>query len=285
MKAFDDAGVDVYALSYDEPDALRDFRSAHKITYNLLSDPDSEVIRSFGILNTLIDQNDHPWYGIPYPGTYVIDTQGNITHKFFENNLAVRAGPEQLLRAALGQTSNETGAKAVPKDIPNAVQMKVALAGGALTPTVTKDLVISFVVPSGRHVYAQPAPEGSVAVDVVLDEDARLVQRPLVRPLATDHTLLGTGESFGVHDGEFELRLPLTLNSAAGKEPSLVVTGEARWQSCDDDVCDIPTTERFSIELATTRSPASAIGNQKGAALEPNAMAHFQRMKARRTKT
>ncbi len=48
MKAFDDAGVDVYALSYDEPDALRDFRSAHKITYNLLSDPDSEVIRSFG---------------------------------------------------------------------------------------------------------------------------------------------------------------------------------------------------------------------------------------------
>ena len=101
MKDFDAAGVAVYALSYDEADALRDFQEAHGITYTLLSDPDSEVIRSFSILNTLIDPDDHPWYGIPYPGTYVIDADGAITHKFFENNLAVRVGPEQLLRAGL----------------------------------------------------------------------------------------------------------------------------------------------------------------------------------------
>ncbi len=93
----------MYGLSYDKADALRDFRDAHGITYTLLSDPDSEAIRSFGILNTLIDPDDHPWYGIPYPGTYVVSAEGAITHKFFENNLALRAGPEQLLRAALGQ--------------------------------------------------------------------------------------------------------------------------------------------------------------------------------------
>ena len=100
MQDFDAAGIAVYALSYDEADALRDFRDAHGITYTLLSDPDSDVIRSFGILNTLIDPDDHPWYGIPYPGTYVVSAEGAITHKFFDNNLAVRAGPEQLLRAA-----------------------------------------------------------------------------------------------------------------------------------------------------------------------------------------
>ena len=99
MKDFDAAGVAVYALSYDEADALRDFGEAHSITYNLLSDPESEVIRSFDILNTLIDPDDHPWYGIPYPGTYVVNADGAITHKFFDNNLAVRTGPEQLLRA------------------------------------------------------------------------------------------------------------------------------------------------------------------------------------------
>ena len=107
MKAFDDAGIAVYCLSYDEPDALRDFRDAHGITYTLLSDPDSAVIRAFGILNTLIDENDHPWYGIPYPGTYVINRAGDITQMFFDNNLAVRAGPEQLLRAALGDPVGE----------------------------------------------------------------------------------------------------------------------------------------------------------------------------------
>ena len=96
MPHFEAAGRAVCALSYDEPDALRDFRDAHQITYSLLSDPDSKVISDFGILNTLIDPNDHPWYGIPYPGTYVINGNGVITHKFFDNNLAVRVGPEQL---------------------------------------------------------------------------------------------------------------------------------------------------------------------------------------------
>ncbi len=73
MQHFDEAGIEVYALSYDETDALKDFADAHNITYTLLSDPDSQVIRSFGILNTLIDPTDHPWYGIPYPGTYVLN--------------------------------------------------------------------------------------------------------------------------------------------------------------------------------------------------------------------
>ena len=50
----------------DEPDALADFRSAHEATFTMFSDPDSEVIRDFGILNTTIAEDDHPWYGIPY---------------------------------------------------------------------------------------------------------------------------------------------------------------------------------------------------------------------------
>ena len=185
MKYFDAAGIAVYALSYDEADALWDFRDAHGITYTLLSDPDSDVIRSFGILNTLIDPMDHPWHGIPYPGTYVVNPEGTITHKFFDNNQAVRAGPEQLLRAAQGQPMLESKASAIA---PDAVQVSVALDGATLAPTVQKDLVVSFSVPAGRHVYAEPAPRGSVAVDVVLDENKRLVQRSLVRPTGAPHS-------------------------------------------------------------------------------------------------
>jgi len=280
MKDFDAAGIAVYALSYDEADALKDFRDAHGITYTLLSDPDSEVIRSFGILNTLIDPTDHPWYGIPYPGTYVVNREGTITHKFFDNNLAVRAGPEQLLRATQGQPMLEqTGGKTTPE----AVQVSVALDGETLAPMVQKDLVVRFTVPAGRHVYAEPAPRGSVAVDVFLDENERLVQRPLVRPTSESHTLAGTGESFQVHQGVFELRLPLTVNSLFGGGPAETsVSGEIRWQSCDDDVCDIPTSQRFDLELPVAESPAVAMMSKRGAALEPNAMAHFRRMSERR---
>ena len=280
MKDFDAAGVAVYALSYDEADALGDFRAAHGITYTLLSDPDSEVIRSFGILNTLIDPDDHPWYGIPYPGTYVVNADGAITHKFFDNNLAVRAGPELLLRAVQGQPMLEASAD---EAAPEAVQVSIALDGSTLAPTVQRDLVARFSVPAGRHVYAEPAPQGTVAVDMVLDPSDRLVQRPIVRPASEPHALSGTGESFQVHHDQFELRLPLTVNNAAGEIPAeITVSGEVRWQSCDDEVCDIPTSQRFDLTLPVAEAPAVALGSKRGAALEPSAMAHFRRMSERR---
>ena len=280
MKDFDAAGVAVYALSYDESDAQSDFRDAHGITFTLLSDPDSEVIRSFGILNTLIDPDDHPWYGIPYPGTYVVGANGAITHKFFDNNLAVRTGPEQLLRAVQGQplleaTTNEAA--------PEAVQIDVALDGEALAATVQRDLVVRFSVPAGRHVYAEPAPQGMAAVDVVIDENDLLVQRPIVRPASESHTLAGTGESFPVHHDLFELRLPLTVNNDLGASSTeITVSGEVRWQCCDDEICDIPTSQRFELRLPVAEAPPVALWGKRGAALEPNATAHFKRMSERR---
>ncbi|MYE81124.1 MAG: redoxin domain-containing protein [Gammaproteobacteria bacterium] len=280
MQAFDAAGIRVYALSYDEPDALRDFRDVHGITYTLLSDPDSAVIRSFGVLNTLIDPHDHPWYGIPYPGAIVISADGAITHKLFDGNLAVRTGPERLLWAARGQP-------VLPPDVdraaPREVQVSVALDGDHLALTVQRDLVVRFSVPAGRHVYAEPAPPGSLAVGVTLDESERLVRRPIVRPASEPHTLAGTGESFRVHDSVFELRMPLAVNSFSGSDAAeITISGEVRWQCCDDEVCDAPTSQRFELTVPVSEPPAPALQTERGAALEPTARAHFRRMSERR---
>jgi len=281
MPQFEAAGVAVYALSYDEPDALRDFRDAHGITFTLLSDPASEVIRAFGILNELIDENDHPWFGIPYPGTYVTDAAGVIQAKFFENNLAVRAGPEQMLRALRGEAPDVEGASAASP--PAEVEVDVFLDGDALAPTVQKDLVVRFRVPEGRHVYALPAPEGSRAVDVVLDENPVVVARAIERPGTDAHQLAGTDEVFEVHHDTFELRLPLTVNRGPSKQlAEIAISGEVRWQVCDDAVCDIPTSRRFELSVPLGASPPLAMGDPNGMALEPNAMAHFAKMTERR---
>ncbi len=281
MDHFDAAGIAVYALSYDEEDALADFSDAHGITFTLLSDPDSDVIRSFGILNTLIDPNDHPWAGIPYPGTYVVDRDGRITDKFFDSNLAVRAGPEQLLRAATGGPADPTLAPSARTS--SEVEIDVSLEADALVPTVQRDLVVAFNVPDGRHVYATPAPAGSVACEVVLDENPSLVQRAWRYPASELHRLAGTDETFPVYHGAFELRLPLTINSARRKDVNAVtIAGVVRWQSCDDEVCDIPTSKRFSFDVPVSANPPPALFG-RGAELEPNAAAHFKRMNTRRT--
>ena len=285
MRDFDAADIRVYALSYDEADALRDFRDAHGITYALLSDPDSAVIRSFGILNTLIDPNDHPWYGIPYPGAIVMDAEGAITHKFFDSNLAVRVGPEQLLRAA-GRPDGRATFRPEPvadQAAPDEVQVSVALDGDYLAFTVQRDLVVRFSVPAGRHVYAEPAPSGSVAVEVTLDANGRLVQRPVVRPANEPHVLAGTGESFQVHHGVFELRLPLAVNSYSGSHAAdITISGEVRWQCCDDEVCDLPTSQRFELTVPVSAPGGHPLRDKRAATAEPNAHAHFRRMSERR---
>ena len=278
IQIFEDKNIPVYTLSYDEADALRDFRDAHKITYPLLSDPDSKVIESFGILNTLIKEDDHPWYGIPYPGTYVVDASGTITHKFFDSNLAVRVGPEQLLSAALGESVEI--AERTEAESSEQVEFDVYVKGENLTSTVQRNLVAQFRVPKGKHVYAEPAPEGTRAINIELDEIEGLVPRDVIRPSAESHKLAGTDETFGVHHDIFELAIPLTVNNAAGEE--IRVSGSIVWQSCDDEVCDIPVSHPFEITLPVAAAPAVALGSKKGTALEPNAMAHFVKMTERR---
>ena len=74
------------------------------------SEANAKLAEQQETLNTLIAENDIPWFGIPFPGTYVIDRDGRITHKFFDSNLAVRAGPEQFLRALRGDSFMPTTA-------------------------------------------------------------------------------------------------------------------------------------------------------------------------------
>ena len=285
MSAFDALGISVLAISYDEPDALKDFQDAYGITYTLLSDPDSKVIRDYGILNTLIAEDDHPWFGIPFPGTYVTDSQGTITHKFFENNLVLRVGPEELLRAVDGDALSEYMGNPV-SDSADA-EPKVFLEGENLAVGVLQHLVCQINVPQGRHLYADPAPQGMIPFTLTLDAQSKLVIRELIRPASEAHTMAGTGEVIQVNHGRVELRLPITANAAitSTTEPTMLdLSGEVSWQTCDEDVCDVPRRSRFAfnvpIEGAVVPEFMTKPGNPKVRAMD--GMNHFKKMSSRR---
>ena len=288
MPAFEALGIRVLALSYDEPDALKDFQDAYGITYTLLSDADSKVIRDYGILNTLIAEDDHPWFGIPFPGTYVADTKGVITHKFFENNLVLRVGPEELLRALGGEALTEYVGNALASN-EDAVepQPEVFLEGSQLAVGVLRHLVCQMDVPEGRHLYADPAPEGMVSFSMSLDANSKLVARELIRPESESHTVTGTGEVIQVHHGRVELRLPITANVAltSTTEPVMLdLTGEVSWQTCDDEVCDVPRRSRFEISVPVEGSVVAEFMAKPGSprVREMDGMRHFQKMSSRR---
>ena len=279
------AGIDVFSLSYDEPDALADFRDAYDITYTLLSDPNSKVIREFGILNTLIGEDDHPWFGIPFPGTYVVNSEGLISHKFFENNLQLRVGSEMLLRAALGEAIEHSRTEREP---PAETTWHVYLDGDRLVASVLKDLVLRIEVSGGRHLYADPAPVGNVPVALVLDEDPQIVTRDVVKPDSESLTLGGTGEVIQVYTGAVELRLPVTVNADLGVAEielrEITLAGELHWQTCDDQVCDLPRRERFQLTVPLAGIVVSELRASADGVLvrSMNGLKHFERLAERR---
>ena len=61
---------------------LTRFARAHQITFPMLSDKGSAVIRRYGILNTNIPRT-HTFYGIPFPGEYLVAPDGAWRTKFF----------------------------------------------------------------------------------------------------------------------------------------------------------------------------------------------------------
>ena len=283
MPAFEAAGAKLYVLSYDEIDALADFKSAHGTTFTMLSDPDSEIIRAFGILNTTIAEDDHPWYGIPYPGVYVMDGEGIITEKFFENNFTVRPGPEQLLAALKGEQINllEKG------EGDQEVKVEVTFEGDTLPAGITRQLVARFSVPEGMHLYGQPVPEGLVAASIQLEQELEgIVSYTPVVPETSALTLAGDGHTLQVYEGDVVLRLPVAQNGRAIEKDDegrwVRIAGKVQWQACDAEKCDIPQEQSFSFRLPAAFTVMADMGPGEGRVPSMNGAQHFKKMTERR---
>ena len=284
MAAYAAADVKLYVLSYDEPDAIADYAKAGDVTFTMLSDPDSEVIRSFGILNTSIPPDEHPWYGIPFPGAYSIDADGVIVAKFFEHNFAVRTGPEQMLVAALGQAF-EIESTANP---PEQVSVDVIFEGDLLPMGVTRDIVATFRVPEGQHLYSEPVPEGLVAATIEVDESEGIVAYTPRAPATSPLTLGESGDTLEVYEGDVILRLSVAQNARAMEKIDgkryVTVNGKVRWQSCNDVECGLPESKSFSFRVEAGFPVLADMGPGVGRVPAMNGAAHFQKMKDRRRK-
>jgi peroxiredoxin Q/BCP len=97
LKSIEKAGIQVVGVSYDDTKVLKTFSDRMKITFPLLSDPDSKVIEAYNIKNPSARGMVE---GVPYPGTFVIDANGLIRSKLFLEGYRDRHTTEALLKAA-----------------------------------------------------------------------------------------------------------------------------------------------------------------------------------------
>lgn len=95
---FSKHGVTIVGLLYDPVKQLSRFSAKHKIGFTLLSDESSQVIREYGLLNTEMPK-ETKYFGVPYPGVFLVNAEGQIVAKFAEKDYRERPLLEDLLNA------------------------------------------------------------------------------------------------------------------------------------------------------------------------------------------
>lgn len=78
-------GFGLAGLSYDSIDVLSGFTNRRQITYALLSDPRSQVIDRYGLRDPQYPPGNRT-HGVPRPVSFILDRQGTIKAKLFEES-------------------------------------------------------------------------------------------------------------------------------------------------------------------------------------------------------
>ena len=243
MADFKAKGYGVAALSYDSPAVLKHFADRAKITYSLLSDPDSKMIRAFGILNESVPK-DNPFFGIPHPGTYLIDPRGKVISKYFEDDYTQRDTASSILVREFGASAAGSHMTVDNKQLSlsSSSSAKVVRSGQHIVLTLEIELKPKM------HVYAPGVQEGYRPIDWIVKDSPAVTPALTTYPESKILYLEAIKEKVPVYLGKLRLVREITIGKDAALKPlvsptgEFTVEGEFKYQACDDRVCYIPAT-------------------------------------------
>jgi peroxiredoxin len=256
VQSSSDGKVAVFAVSYDSVDILAEFAAKHEITYPLLSDVGSLVITELGLLNVEIEKERAFWgkpmddrhRGIPYPGTFVLDSDGVVVEKLFERSHRIRPGGNMLLeRLSIDAPAPE---KIVTADGPG-LTVAAWPDSGEYFPNQINHLTVRVSLADDLHVYVPPNPPGfsDLSIDLDVPDGVFVDDYPL--PSGHDFSIEGLPENFTVVEGEFDLSIPFYILEDSG---DVSLTLKVGYQACSPTTCMTPETLDLTITLSEVRA-------------------------------
>jgi AhpC/TSA family/Disulphide bond corrector protein DsbC len=247
---FEAQGLKLAAISYDSPAILKDFAQRHKIEFPLLPDPNSEIIRSFNVLNT---EAKGMAKGMAYPGFFYVDSSGVIREKYFTQKYTDRLTANNVISKLFPELSAE-----VTQDIkaPH-LQLTLAQSDRSVIPGGRVSLIADIDLPPDVHVYS-PGVQGYKPIQLTLQGLPGIELQPVVYPKSKVLYLEAIQEHVPVFEGKFRISQDLTvtpskasdaLRSLFSKERTIFITGDLKYQACDQTVCYPPTSVAVKWEL------------------------------------
>ncbi|MHB8668932.1 MAG: redoxin domain-containing protein [Burkholderiales bacterium] len=244
--------IALFAISYDSIDTLASFAEKHGITYPLLSDNSGKFIREIGMLNEhLYEQQaafgmrrNESQYGVPYPGTFVLDERGTVADKRFYQIYRERETGVGLLESALRIASPQHGAER--ETSAQAVRVRAYLDSPTFAYAQRLHLTVELTLNPGFHVYGRPVPDGFIPLSVTIEPINRIDVGEAEWPTPHRWTIEGLDEEFWVYGETVHGSIPLTFNLQPGSGDQLVRATVA-FQVCDATTCLLPA--RVTLEL------------------------------------
>ena len=242
LEKLHERGLGVAAVSYDSVAVLKNFSERKGITFPLLSDADSKVIRSFGLLNESVSKST-PQYGIPYPGTFILDPAGMVLEKYFEKDFRQRYTASEILVRQYGEAAG------VPGQTIDAPHLHLTTSASLSTVHWGErlSLVTAIDLKPGMHVYA-PGVQGYIPIEFSLTPTPGFQAHEPGYPPSRTMRLKAIGETVPVYERRFRVVEDITIAPDAQVKPllspegELTVEGSLRYQACDAKVCYAPQT-------------------------------------------
>ena len=277
LETLQEQGIGVAAISYDSVEVVADFAERRGITFPLLADSDSSVIADFGILNTVAaegvgDNSDDPGVkadvaryvsafganqmivGTPYPGTFMVDNQGRVTSRFFEEFYRERNTTTNVM-LKLGM-----GLSPIAAVEGETAHLKFTAYPSNPTVTVGTRFSLALAVTPGpdMHVYAPGAEEkGYRVIGFNLDKPELARIEPVSYPESEIYYFEPLDEHVPVYQNKFTILQEVVMNGDAETEEimstldALTLTGTLDYQACDDAICFLPQSipVSFTVDL------------------------------------
>lgn len=263
-------GLGLAAISYDSPEVLAAFSKRHGITFPLLSDAGSATIKRYGILNTVaekamdstggdpladptlaaefkqlvsVTKPDSRFVGIALPGTFMLDPQGKVTGRYFEDFYRERSTVATIM-LRLGEAGSEVQATKLSTDH---LELTTYPSDTTIALGNRFSLVLDITPRPRMHVYAPGASDYRVvSLNLAAQPFVRAV--PIQFPPSEIYHFQPLNERVPVYQKPFRLvqeviadATPDAQAAFKGKD-TLTLTGTLEYQACDDKLCYNPVT-------------------------------------------
>ena len=242
-------GLGLVAISYDSRETLKAFAGSRGISFPLIADRDSAMIRAYGLLNESEKPGDRG-YGIPHPGTLIVDRNGVVLRRFFEDAYQERYTASTIL-SAIGAGSHEA-----PVTVNTAhLSLTAAISDAAAAPGARLTITVDVTPKPGIHVYA-PGKHAYQVVRLTIDPHPWLRVHAASYPPSEIYHFKPLDERVEVYMKPFRLRQDITLRATPEAQkmlaatPTATIGGTFEYQACDDRVCFNPARVPVSLTIA-----------------------------------